>query len=264
MTILIHGENGHPVSGAGPQAELLVLLPHRVGEDAAARHHQQSMAAAQLDEVRAQFRQACPAAEAAAHLDDRVDHDPATAGLAASRRARRLPVAPPPRSPRCFLAGSTARPRRPATSAARKAPTPAGATAASVRPARHDLQEPVAHDPQLAFDQVARDLADLGLAQHLAIGAHEARQALRAGGRRGISPVRRGARVVRRVQATQEHVGVRHHREVFGGDPAGTAAHRDGGRQRVGVGAQHAGVDQFTGAESGRDRCDLRRPVDPL
>ena len=58
MAVLVHGEDGHPVRGAGSQAEPRVLLPHHVGEDAAARHHQQTMAAAELDEARAQLRQA--------------------------------------------------------------------------------------------------------------------------------------------------------------------------------------------------------------
>ena len=206
MAVLVHGKDGHPVRGARPQAEARVVLSHHVGEGAAARNHQQTLAAAELGEARAQLRQARAAAQAAAHLDDGVDHGRATSGLAASRQAAAAAGAAMPSSPQMLPAGSTARPRRPATSSARKAPTPAGATSASAGakhasagagaaaavgrrvPARHDLQEPLAHDLQLAFGQVARHPDDLGLAQHLPVGAHEAREALGAGGRRGVRP----------------------------------------------------------------------------
>ena len=60
----------------GRRLNRAIVLPHHVGEGAAAGHHQQTMAAAQLDETRAQLRQARAAAQAAAHLDDGVDHEP--------------------------------------------------------------------------------------------------------------------------------------------------------------------------------------------
>ena len=255
MTVLVHGEDRHPVRGARPQLEPAIVLAARHRRRRRRRARPAAMPAAELAEALAQSCQVLRRGQDC--LPTLTTASITLARPQGSRPAgaqRRRPGAPLPPAPQMLPAGEHVESQT--TGDLRRQE---GADAGR-RDRRDRGQRPIATAPAAVPRSRPAAGARPGSAPRWRSPHRPASRGRRTRGERGARR-RRPARCSRpsgvehvyvlRVAAPEQHVGVGHHREVLGGDPAEPAAHRDRGGQGVGVGAQHAGVDELAGGEPG-------------